>query len=292
MFPFLLVEIGQTPHDGIPSHEVPDDPKNADSSTPKPENESGGQSEDISALLRTWRFEPGQPNVRQIMGDDGEPRIQIRLDLGILQMFADGRPDGERPHGYESLLEYFEDALESDEEGESPDREKLTEDDCSALRDEAVQYYHRYMALLVLEDFDGVVRDTTRNLRVFDLCKTHAESEEDQGALEQYRPYVMMIRARALASQLVKDGEPRAAASSIDSTLDQLRVIFTERGEADTFEKSAEVQMLRQMREQLSPKLPKSPRAELKERLEKAVAEENYELAAKLRDELKKLEKP
>lgn len=271
-----------------------DDRKNPDPEDSKPDNSAAQSSmphEDISHLLRVWKFEPGQPNVRQILGEDGEPRVQIRLDLGVLQMYADGRPDGERPHGYESLLEYFEDSFEPEEEGAQPEREKLTGDECSSLRDEAVQYYHRYMALLVLEDFDGVVRDTTRNLRVFDLCHTRAEEEEDRDALEQYRPYVMMIRARALASQLVKDGEPRAAALSLDSTLEQLRVIYTERGEAEAFEKSGEVEMLRQMREQLSPKLPKSRRAELKERLEQALAEENYEQAAMIRDELKALDK-
>lgn len=273
---------------------VSDDSNNQDGDQPKPENsaEQGAlPSEDISHLLRVWKFEAGQPNVRQIIGEDGETRVQIRLDLGVLQMFADGRPDGERPHGYESLLEYFEDSFEPEEEGAAPERDSLSGDECSQLRDEAVQYYHRYMALLVLEDFDGVVRDTTRNLRVFDLCRTRAEDEDDREALEQYRPYVMMIRARALASQLVKDGEPRAAALSLDSTLEQLRVIFSDRGEAEAFEKSGEVEMLRQMREQLSPKLPKSRRAELREQLEQAVAQENYEQAAKIRDELKSLDK-
>ena len=32
----------------------------------------------------------------------------MRIDLGLIQMEIDGRPDGERPQGYESLLELYE----------------------------------------------------------------------------------------------------------------------------------------------------------------------------------------
>jgi hypothetical protein len=244
--------------------------------------------EDISDILARWAFQPGQPNVRCVVGADDEPRIQIRLDLGILQMFADGRPDGEHPHGHESLLEYFESRIEDSSDQPEDERFKLSSDDCQSLRDESVQYYHRYMAMLVLEDFDGVVRDTTRNLRVLDLCANHAAEENDQASLEQYRPYIVMVRTRALASQSVKDNEPRAAVLVLETGIDQIKQCYAEQGQEPTqAEQSQEVQMLREMREALAPKLPVSQHAELKQRLEQAIAEENYELAAILRDELK-----
>ena len=37
---------------------------------------------------------------------------------------------------------------------------QLTANQCQSLREEAVQYYQRYLSLFVLEDFEGVVRDT------------------------------------------------------------------------------------------------------------------------------------
>ena len=43
------------------------------------------------------------------------------------------------------------------------------------------------------------------------------------------------------------------------------------------------------MREALVPKLPVSQRAELRARLDEALMQENYELAAILRDELRML---
>ena len=68
-------------------------------------------SKDITSVLRGWSYEPGVINVRKIHGVDGMPKVQMRLDLGLLQMEMNGRPDGVRPHGYESLLEYFENQL-------------------------------------------------------------------------------------------------------------------------------------------------------------------------------------
>lgn len=245
-------------------------------------------SADITPILNQWPYEPGKINVRLIDGDDGEPRIQLRLDLGVLQMRTSGRPDGQRPHGFESLLEYHESRLDehADEKG-SASGFALSEEDCRELREEAVQYYHRYVCLMVLEDYDGVVRDTTRNLRLLDFCSRHAAKEGDRHVLEQFRPYITMMRARALASQALSDNEPKAAIHAIDEGLAALHQYFQEQGEAETFEQAAEVQILKGMRDALTPKLPVSQQAELRQRLESALKQENYELAAILRDELK-----
>ncbi len=245
---------------------------------------------DLSKLLADWPYEPGKINVRQVEGEDQEPKIQLRLDLGIMQMEVTGRPDGLRPHGFESLLEYYESKLdEHSSRAGAAEGFALSEDDCRELRDEAVQYYHRYVCMMVLEDFEAVVRDTSRNLRVLDLCAQHAETESDQNVLEQFRPYIMMMRARALASQALKDNEPKAAVIAIEEGLDALRKHFTDIGEAEQFEDSNEVQMLKAMRDALTPKLPVSAKTELKQRLQQAIEAENYELAAILRDELKLL---
>jgi protein-arginine kinase activator protein McsA len=142
---------------------------------------------------------------------------------------------------------------------------------------------------MVLEDYDGVVRDTTRNLRLLDLCARHAANEGDRQILEQFRPYITMMRARAMASQALADNEPKAAIHAIDEGLAALHQYFQEHGEAETFEQAAEVQILKGMREALTPKLPISQQAELRRRLESALKAENYELAAILRDELKSI---
>ena len=265
---------------------------------------------DLSKLLDEWPFVPGQISVRVIEGDDHEPRIQVRLDLGIIQMEMDGRPDGQRPLDAPSLLEYHEsriysgeaedDAVADASEGEPVAGGSIEEDEedaprfldqeaCKQLREEAQQYYHRYIALLVLEDFEGVVRDTTRNLRVLDLFRDHAIQEDDRVSMEPHRPYVMMMRTRALASHALQAEESKAAVAAIDDGLHTLRSYYDSVGRPELFDKSSESAMLLEMRESLVPKLPVSQRAELKQRLEAAIASENFELAAILRDELRML---
>jgi hypothetical protein len=252
-------------------------------------------SDDLTRLLASWPYVPGQLSVRLIEGDDGEPKIQMRVNLGVLQMEVSGRPDGQRPDGYESLLERCEDELDDagaeslDEEEEAPADFSLDNETCRLLREEASQYYHRYVALFILEEYAGVVRDTSRNLRVLDLCRDYAERDEDREALEQFRPYLLTMRARALASQAVRDDEPKAAMLAIDDALDQISRFFQQRGEPESFEEASEVQLLRGMREALVPKLPMSPKSELRDRLRQAVEQENYELAAILRDELRNM---
>ncbi|MEM7622376.1 MAG: UvrB/UvrC motif-containing protein [Planctomycetota bacterium] len=283
-------------------------------------------------MLREWPYEPGKLNVRLIKGEDGEPKIQVRLDLGLLQMNAEGRPDGERPFGFDSLLEHFEhqadehveddnaaagdgtpenhaggedaevgstgdadgdadgdDADAFEDRDRPPGAFRLAPEECKALRDEAAQYYHRYVALLVLEDFEGVIRDTTRNLRLLDFCRSFADEDNDRTILEQVRPYITMMRARAMASQAIKDNEPKVALMAVDDGLRALQDHYTEMGDASDYESSNEVQMLRSIRETLIPRLPVSQKAELRTRLDQAIAQENYELAAILRDELRLL---
>lgn len=271
---------------------------------------------DLTQMLEEWPFEPGKISVRVIEGKDGEPRIQVRLDLGLLQMHVAGRPDGKRPEGYDSLLEYHEshidqlqmEELQNPELADEPEPEPegfvehdedqdedavvprfLTSEECKLLREEAQQYYHRYIALLVLEDYDAVVRDTSRNLRVLDLFRDYALEEEDRQAMEAHRPYIMMMRARSLASLAMKAEENKAAIFAIDEGLESLKQYYESLERPELFDESGEVQMLRDMRDALVPKLPVSQKAELRQRLDAAIASENFELAAILRDEIRML---
>jgi hypothetical protein len=242
---------------------------------------------DISGILNDWPYEPGKLNVRLVEGDDGNTYVQVRVDVGILQMHASGRPDGQRPEGYESLLEQLEAEHDDADADEAPFT--LSTEQCQALREEAAQYHQRYMAMLALDRYDEVVRDTTRNLRVLDFCNKHAERDADREMLEQFRPYITMMRARAMASLALNDNEAKAAVLAIDSGLDALRLHYDEHGQSQLYDDSSEVRMLRGMRDALVPKLPVSQKSELKKRLQAALEQENYELAAILRDELRML---
>ena len=105
-------------------------------------------SEDIGPILNEWDKDPEADEIRKIMGLDGTEKIQIRVQFGLLQMEADGRPDGKRPYGKESLLEHYLSLIDTyREEYGTDDGFELDEHDCERLREESMQYYHRYVSL-------------------------------------------------------------------------------------------------------------------------------------------------
>ena len=64
-------------------------------------------SDHLDELLEKWPFDPESLCVRLLKGADGRDIIQLRIDLGILQLDTTGRPDGMRPEGYSTLLDWL-----------------------------------------------------------------------------------------------------------------------------------------------------------------------------------------
>ena len=114
---------------------------------------------DLNDLLRDWPHEPGQIKVRKILGSDGHEKIQLRIDLGLIQMETTGRPDGQKPHGFESLLAYHQ-SLAKEKEQSGEETYVLTPEEVAELQQEGIQYYHRYISFFQLNDFAAVIRDT------------------------------------------------------------------------------------------------------------------------------------
>lgn len=254
---------------------------------PHAEREAKAFSKDIASVLRSWPYEPGTISVRKVSGQDGSPKLQMRLDLGLLQMELSGRPDGSRPHGHESLLDFHEQQLADHARRNGTELGfQLTGDDCQHLREEAVMYYHRYLSLSVLEEYDGVVRDTGRNLRVLDLCGKYAADEPDRVAMEQYRPYLTMMNARAQASVLQQAKRFAEAAHVVRDGLGKIREFYERFGQEESFEKSSEARVLRRFAREIQKQIPVDPIERLRRRLNRAVKDERYEDAARLRDEI------
>ena len=57
-------------------------------------------NQDIDFILEHWPYKPGVAQARLIQAADGRQLIQLRIDLGVLQLETTGRPDGARPHGH------------------------------------------------------------------------------------------------------------------------------------------------------------------------------------------------
>ncbi len=249
---------------------------------------------DISRLLEQWEYQPGQVVVRKFKAKDGVEKIQLRVDLGLLQMNAEGRPDGKKPSGYPSLFEYYQARLYKYVAAHNGSDEgfKLKAEDAARLQLEALQYHHRYICLLQLEDYAGVIRDAERNLSLFDFVDKHAESEEIAWALRQFQPQLLMILTRARAAQAMQVQDYTLAIKLVEEGVEQIRSFYNEKVSPEAAEQSGEINSLSEWLDEIRARRPLSRRERLERALRDAVKSEDYERAAKVRDQLRKLDGP
>lgn len=243
---------------------------------------------DLRTIIDGWQYEPGKISVRKIVGSDGHEKIQTRVDMGILQFEPDGRPDGVRPYGRRSLLEYFE--WRRDEHVKrhgDDDGFTISAEACRELRHEAHQYYQRYLSYFVLEEFDAVTRDAEHNLRTIDLCGAYAEDEYDQEALEPQRAYVVMMHARARTYNALADSRYRDALEALAegiAELEQIGALPENEYLSEPDDSRTEIQVLHTLRDEVYQKMPANSSLRLQRELDRAIEREQYERAARLRD--------
>jgi hypothetical protein len=243
----------------------------------------------ITPLLKDWDFDPSRVTARMVDIDGQElPEVQLRLDLGILQMKLNGRPDGDQPHGYESSLKYYRQKILT----ERRSGYRLDGDACAELQQECVQVYYRYLALMVLKDYDRVIRDTDHSMEIFNLVEKYAESEEIMWDFLQFKPYVIMMRARAKAEKLAAEIRMDEAIGEIESGMSEIEAFLIKmEDDPDCLEDCQELGMLEEMIVDLRERNDdENPVVALKQKLQNAVHMENYEEAAKLRDSIYEIE--
>lgn len=241
--------------------------------------------ENIDRILRDWPFDSEASNVRVVKGDNGRKVLQMRIDLGLLQLETEGRPDGQRPNGFESFYDYL--VGEAVHLGEDF---VLSEEQCTEADREFVQYYHRRNCWLRLRKFREAMADADHTLELMDFCRDHSPDDAWTVSHEQYRPYVLFQRTQADAlAELDEKKDAHAAVMAIERGLERIREVFAEHEAEEHFEEDEMVARLRELRDSLREQFDDEARLRLK--LSEAVAAEQYELAAKLRDEIAKRSK-
>jgi hypothetical protein len=246
---------------------------------------------DLRELLRAWPFDPDD-QVRLARGADGREVMQVRTPLGIEQYELDGRPDGAQPHGVESVLVHQLQRLEAARAAGAESTFRLSAEECAELFNEAVLYYSRYLHLFHLKDWRRVVRDTQRNLGLFDLVRQYARRREDRLHLEQWRPYVLRMNAVA-AAMIEWDAEHHGAALDIvGRACEQIEALPELDDETFKYERERSLQALRELAEQIEMTRPLSELERLERALRTAVAEQQFERAAELRDRIRELRPP
>jgi len=246
-------------------------------------------SQDISAILKQWPYDEEGENLRKIPGDDGREKLQIRVCIdsyhGLLQLDCDGRPDGRRPHDCQFALDHYE----KQARGQSDFR--LSHEAAEELFAESRMTYHRYVIMLQMGDYDRVIRDTERNMRLFEFVHTRAAEEEDSGQLQKWWPYILRIHGTARALKLAAAQRFGEAVSVVRQTRDRIRGLEEQDDEAFRSERKRSLKALAQLARAIDKQRPRGEVETLEKQKEDAIAREDYERAALLRDQIADLRK-
>lgn len=249
-------------------------------------------SPDIARLLSDWPYEEdGGLQARRVRGEDGRPLLQLRTDLGLMQLEETDRPDGDRPHGHPTLLDYHRTRAEQHRRDHGwYEGFELSSDDCTSLRREAMQFYHRRVARMALHDFAGAAADADHNLEILDLVKAFAENRDDWLVSEQFRAFIVSQRAQCLTLKLLAENNVRAALLELEQGIRTLRGVFIEQDRLEDYEDSPELSVLVDLRRKLDGRHQISHRRRLELLLDEALRREDPDEAAALRSQLRQLD--
>ncbi len=264
------------------------------------EKRGSGVSKDISSLMQNWPHDHKTVNARIIRGYDGQPQLQLRLDCGILQMYLDGRPDGLKPHKCQTLLEYVERQISDESQQErNEEDEDMPKRVWAQLDREMTQFYHRRLALLSVakkaqEDQDAelartcyrrAVRDAEHTLRAMDFIRTYCKDEDHIEIHERFRPFVLWHQTIALTQQKIIDEDFDQAIEQVKEGMGSIAKVYKDHGLTKWLKHDPSMAELRTLEKQIRRRY--GIKATLREQLQDALSREDYENAAKIRDELR-----
>jgi hypothetical protein len=243
---------------------------------------------DIRELLDRWPYDPDR-DVRIVRNKDGREFMQVRTPLGLEQLEMEGRPDGTRPHELESVLDFYQLKLARMRDEGREAGFKLSGQECAELFGEGTLYYFRYLRLFQLERWAETVRDTGRNLQLFDFIRRYAARQKDRDYLEKWRPYLLRVNAVAAAMHLLTQGEPAKALKMVETAREKIEDLDELDDDTFRFERDRSLTALRELEQELQRKQPISALERLQRELRRAVDRQEFERAAELRDQIRDL---
>ena len=260
---------------------------------------------DIDDILADWAFSPEIALARLVRASDGRYVLQMRVELGVLQLEVNHRPDGMTPFGFKTYLGYLK-HLAAKQGGCFVLQQEHWEEAVRELR----QFHQRRICWLALGRYSGVIRDADHTLDLMKFLQTHVAKESKKASpdLKNIRqlcsdnaheldyPLVLFQRAQAVAMIALDEHGSVRAVEEIDAGIKRLRK-FSEKndiyfcGEKDyKGEKRGCTDFLQTIDWKVGQLLDLKLRIQsqygmtpsLEERLQEAVRKEDYELAARI----------
>lgn len=240
--------------------------------------------QDIDSALKGWEHKPGLLQARIINAKDGREVLQMRLDLGILQMELSDRPDGTRPHSFATFFDYLKSkSLAAELAGKAF---TINEEQAQESDREFMQFYQRRICWLALGEYGRAVTDADHTLAFMDFVRDHSPSDAFTEAHEQYRGFVLFHRAQAQAAALAEDDDAEGAVNALRRGAEQIRAFLTSSAEDGEVEADPMLTQLANLEDEIRQK--HGVKFTLEEQLAQAVEKEDYETAARLRDRIRR----
>ena len=246
---------------------------------------------DLDDVIRGWPHDPvpGEHLARELRARDGRKVLQVRIELGVLQLEVTGRPDGARPHGFVTYLDYLRHTAANRElgpGGKAP-RWLMSAEQCAASDREFIQFYHRRVAWRTLGRHDRAIEDADHTLALMDFVRRHGNGEEYITSHEQFRGIVLFHRTEAAFALALERHRPEEAIDALHDGIDRLNThqrVWWEEHDPSESPNPKLVEQLCKIEEEIRQKFVVEKT--LREQLGEAVAREDYEQAARLRDQI------
>lgn len=246
---------------------------------------------DLDELTSGWECRPGELRARVIVGREGRELVQLRVDLGVMQMFPEGRPDGQRCHGLPSARDYIEHELRvGGGQIEAADWQELEREllqtnyrrlAFSALAEDALQASDQAAAGRYIRGALSDVETCLEGLRLASECGA------GDGGDQTLRPTLVFDRARLLVQLHVVEGQFEEAIEQAEAGAVGLDGLLRELGyDQQQREEDPGVQYLRDLGHQLRREYGVTQT--LSERLTDALERDDFETAAEIRDEMRR----
>ena len=251
-------------------------------------------ADDLNEILKNWEYHPADEtaNVRLVVGGDAIERLQLRVRFGILELYADGSPET----GGESILDEINRELAEHRARKGSDKGFSINDFKTAqVSQEIMDYYQRRVCFFLLGDYRRAMRDAEHNLDLMRMLRKYSVDERAVLNHDRYRAFVLMDRARASAMVAVEQGELDRAMLEIDDAIAAIEEFYKEYSRGDLAGRSNEIEVLRdlkgELRKEYGISMTDSERLQaLQEEQARAIAHEDYEKAARLRDEIQRMQ--
>ncbi len=257
------------------------------------------EGNDVDDILLDWSFDPETVQTRLIRASNGRYVLQMRADLGILQMEVRNRPDGTTPRGFKTYLAYLKHSI-----CKQGDRFLFRRKQWGEAIRELRQFSQRRICWLALGRYSGVVRDADHSLEMIRFLQVHAFAPHFLAEVRELacgfrtgdfveldQSLILFQKAQAVVMLALRDHGPVHAAEAVNAGIRQLRERLNDnndpwqdaRGRQSSVE--GRIEQLLDLKLSLQKRYGLAP--SLEERMQQAVLQENYELAAKLRDRIR-----